>query len=159
MYSIHNEGKSVVAERFIRTLKNKNYKYMTAISKNVCIDELDNIIKEYNNTHHRTIKMKPVDAKDSTYIDFKKEVNDKDRKCKVRDNVKISEYKNIFAKRYIPNWSEEDFVIKKVKNTVPWTYIINYLNGEEIIGTFHEKELQKTNQKEFRTENDKKDLV
>ena len=116
------------------------------------IDELDDIIKEYNNTHHRTIKMKPVDAKDSTYIDFKKEVNDKDRKCKVRDNVKISEYKNIFAKRYIPNWSEEDFVIKKVKNTVPWTYIINYLNGEEIIGTFHEKELQKTNQKEFRTE-------
>ena len=96
--------------------------------------------------------MKPVDAKDSRYIDFKKEVNDKDRKCKVGDNVKISENKNIFAKGYIPNWSEEDFVIKKVKNTVPWTYIINYLNGEEIIGTFHEKELQKTNQKEFRTE-------
>ena len=115
------------------------------------IDELDDIIKEYNNTHHRTIKMKPVDAKDSTYIDFKKEVNDKDGKCKVGDNVKISD-KNIFAKGYIPNWSEEDFVIKKVKNTVPWTYIINYLNGEEIIGTFHEKELQKTNQKEFRTE-------
>ena len=83
---------------------------------------------------------------------LKKEVNDKDRKCKVGDNVKISENKNIFAKGYIPNWSEEDFVIKKVKNTVPWTYIINYLNGEEIIGTFHEKELQKTNQKEFRTE-------
>ena len=96
--------------------------------------------------------MKPVDAKDSRYIDFKKEVNDKDRKCKVGDNVKISENKNIFAKGYIPNWSEEDFVIKKVKNTVPWTYIINYLHGEEIIGTFHEKELQKTNQKEFRTE-------
>ena len=90
---------------------------------------------------------------------LKKEVNDKDRKCKVGDNVKISENKNIFAKGYIPNWSEENFVIKKVKNTVPWTYIINYLNGEEIIGTFHEKELQKTNQKEFRTENDKKDLV
>ena len=83
---------------------------------------------------------------------LKKEVNDKDRKSKVGDNVKISENKNIFAKGYIPNWSEEDFVIKKVKNTVPWTYIINYLNGEEIIGTFHEKELQKTNQKEFRTE-------
>ena len=71
MYSIHNEGKSVVAERFIRTLKNKIYKYMTAISKNVYIDKLDDIVNEYNNTYHRTIKMKPVDVKNNTYIDFK----------------------------------------------------------------------------------------
>ena len=78
MYSIHNEGKSVVAERFIRTLKNKIYKYMTAISKNVYIDKLDDIVNEYNNTYHRTIKMKPVDVEDNTYIDFEKEVNDKD---------------------------------------------------------------------------------
>ena len=70
MYSIHNEGKSVVAERFIRTLKNKIYKYMTAISKNVYIDKLDDIVDEYNNTYHRTTKMKPVDVKDNTYIDF-----------------------------------------------------------------------------------------
>ena len=152
IYSIHNEGKSVVAERFIRTLKTKIYKYMTSVSENVYIDKLDDIVDEYNNTYHRTIKMKPVDVKDNTYIDFKKEVNDKDPKFKVGDHVRISKYKNIFAKGYTPNWSEEVFVIKKVKNTVPWTYVINDLNGEEIIGTFYEKELQKTNQQEFRIE-------
>ena len=152
MYSIHNEGKSVVAEIFIRTLKNKTYKYMTSVSKNVYVDKLDDIVNEYNNTYHRTIKTKPVDVEDDTYIDFKKEVNDKDPKFKVGDHVRISKYKNIFAKGYTPNWSEEVFVIKKVKNTVPWTYIINDLNGEEIIGTSYEKELQKTNQKEFRIE-------
>ena len=96
--------------------------------------------------------MKPVDVKDNTYIDFKKEVNDKDPKFKVGDHVRISKYKNIFAKGYTPNWSKEIPVIKKVKNKVPWTYIINDLNGEKIIGTFYEKELQKTNQKEFRIE-------
>ena len=119
MYSINNEGKSVVAERFIRTLKNKIYKYMTAISKNVYIDKLDDIVDEYNNTYHRTIKMKPVDVKDNTYVDFKKEVNDKDPKFKVGDHVRISKYKNIFVKGYTPNWSEKRFVIKKVRNTVP----------------------------------------
>ena len=149
MYSIHNEGKSVVAERFIRTLKTKIYKYMTSVSKNVYIDKLDDIVGEYNNTYHRKIKMKPVDVKDNIYIDFKKEVNDKDRKFKVGDHVRISKYKSIFAKEYAPNWSEEIFVINKIKNTVPWTYVINDLNGEEITGTFYEKELQKTNQKEF----------
>ena len=152
MYSIHNEGKSVAAERFIGTLKNKIYKYMTSISKNLYINKLDDIVDEYNNTYHRTIKMKPVDVKDNTYIDFKKEVNDKNPKFKVGDHVRISKYKNIFAKGYTPNWSEEVFVISKIKNTVPWTYVINDLNGEEIIGTFYEKELQKTNQKEFRIE-------
>ena len=76
MYLIHNEQKSVIAERFIITLKTKIYKYMTSISKNVYIDKLDDIVNEYNNTYHRTIKMKPVDVKDNTYIDFKKEVND-----------------------------------------------------------------------------------
>ena len=133
MYSTHNEGKSVVAERFIRTLKSKIYKYMTSISKNVYIDKLD-------------------DVKDNTYINTSKEINNKDPKFKVGDHVKISKYKNIFAKGYMRNWSEEVFVIKKVKNTVPWTYVINDLNGEEIIGTFYEKELQKTNQEEFRIE-------
>ena len=146
MHSIHNEGTSAVAERFIRTLKTKIYKYVTSISKNVYFNKLDDIVNEYNNTYHRTIKMKPVDVKDNTYINFKKEVNDKDPKFKVGDHVRISKYKNIFAKGYTPNWSEEVFVIKKVKNTVPWTYVINDLNGEEIIGTFYEKELQKTNQ-------------
>ena len=74
--------------------------------------------------------MKPVDVKDNTYIDFKKEINNKDPKFKVGDHVKISKYKNIFAKGYMPNWSEEIFVIKKIKNTLPWTYVINDLNGE-----------------------------
>ena len=94
--------------------------------------------------------MKPVDVKDNTYIDFEKEVNDEDPKFKIGDYVRISTYKNIFAKRYMPNWSDEVFIISKIKNTVPWTYVTNDLNGEQIIGTFYEKELQKTNQKEFR---------
>ena len=96
--------------------------------------------------------MKPTDVKNNTYIDFEKEVNDKDSKFKIEDNVRISKYKNIFAKGYMPNWSKEIFIIKKVKNIVPWTYVINDLNGEEITGTFYEKELQKTNQQEFRIE-------
>ena len=89
--------------------------------------------------------IKPVDVKDNTYIDFSKEANDKDPKFKVDDHVRISKYKNI-------NWSEEDFVTKKVKKAVPWTYVLNDLNGEEIIGTFHETVLQKTNQQEIRIE-------
>ena len=125
---------------------------MTSISKNVYIDKLDYIVKEYNNTYHRTIKMKPIDVENNTYINFNKEVNNKDPKFKVRDYVRISKYKNIFAKGNMPNWSEEVFIISKIKNTVPWTYIINDLNGEKIIGTFYEKELQKTNQKGFRIE-------
>ena len=87
---------------------------MTEISKNVYIDKLDDIVNEYNNTYHRTIKMKSVDVKENTYIDFKKELNDKDPKLKVGDYVRTSIYKNIFAKRYMPNWCEEVFVIKKV---------------------------------------------
>ena len=95
---MHNEGKSVVAERFIRTLKNKIYKYMTAISKNVYIDELDDIVNEYNNTYHRTIKMKPVDVKDNTYIDFGKDFNDKDPKFEVGDYVRILNIKIFLLK-------------------------------------------------------------
>ena len=143
MYSIHNEGKSVVAERFIRTLKTKIYKYMTSVLKNVYIDKLDDIVHEYNNTYLRSIKMKPIDVKDNTYIDFKKEVNDKDPTFKVGDRVRILKYKNIFAEGYTPNWSEKVFVISKIKNTVPWTYVINDLNDEEIIGTFYEKKCRR----------------
>ena len=152
MYSRNNEGKSVVAERFIRTLKSKMYKYMNSISKNVYIDKLNAIVNKYNNTYHATIKMKPIDVKDNTYINTNKEINYKDPKFKVGDYVRNSKYKNIFAKGYMPNWSEEVFVVDKIKNTVPWTYVINDLNGEEITGTFYENELQKTNQKEFRIE-------
>ena len=96
--------------------------------------------------------MKPVDVKDNTYIDFGKEINDKDSKFKIDDHVRISKYKNIFAKGYITNWSEEFFISSKIKDTVPWAYAINDLNREEIIGRFYEKELLKTNQKEFRIE-------
>ena len=91
---------------------------MTSISKNGYIDELGDIVNKYNNTCHSTINMKPVDVKFSTYIDFGIENNDKDPKFKVGDHVRISKYKNIFAKAYVPNWSEEVFVIKNVKNTV-----------------------------------------
>ena len=107
-------------EIFVRTLKTKIYKYMTSVSKNVYVDNLDDVMGEYNNTYHRTIKMKPVDVKDNTYIDFKKEVNDKDPKFKVGDHVRIFKYKNIFAKGYTPNWSEKIFIVSKIKNTVPW---------------------------------------
>ena len=116
------------------------------------IDKLNDIVDEYNNTYHITIKMKPIDVKDNIYINTNKDINDKGPKFKVGDHVRISKCKNIFAKGYTPNWSEEAFVIKKVKNTVPWIYVINDLNGEEIIGTFYEKELQKTNKEEFRIE-------
>ena len=112
LYSTNNEGKSVVAERFIRTLKSKIDKYMTSISKNVYIDKLDDIVDEYNNTYHTTIKMKPIDVKDNTYFNTDKETNDKDPKFKVGDSVRISKYKNIFTNSYTPNWSEEVFVIK-----------------------------------------------
>ena len=116
------------------------------------IDKLEDIVNEYNNTY-RTIKMKPIEVKDNTYIDPIKEVNDKDSKFKVGDHVRISKYKNIFAKGYSPNWSGEVFVIKEVKNTIPWTYVITDLSGEEIIGTFYEKKkILKTNQQGFRIE-------
>ena len=97
MYSTHNEGKPIIAERFIRTLKSKIYKYMTSTSKNMYIDKLDDIVNKYNNTYHRTIKMKPIDVKDNTHIDIDKEVHDKNPKFKIGDHVRISKYKNIIT--------------------------------------------------------------
>ena len=134
MYSTHNEGKSVVAERFIRTLKKKIYKHITATLKNVYFDALNDTVHKYNNTYHKT----------------NENSNEKDPKFKISGHVRIPKY--IFAKGYAPNWSEEMFVVKKVKNTIPWTYLISDLNGKQIVGSFDEKELQKTNQKEFRIE-------
>ena len=122
------------------------------ISKNVYIDKLDDIVNKYDNTYHSTVKMKPVDVTSNTYINSSKEINYKDPKFKIGDIVKISKYKIIVAKGYVPNWSEEVFVIKRIKNTVPWTYVICDVKAEEIVGTFYEKELQKSNQKEFRVE-------
>ena len=121
MYSTYKEGKSIVAEKFIRTLKNKNYKYMTSVSKNVYIDKLDDIVNKYNDTYHSKIKMKPAEIKPSIYIDFNKESNKEGPKFEIGDHARISKYKNIFAKGYVPNWSQELFVITKAKNTVPST--------------------------------------
>ena len=115
MYSTYNEGKSVVAERFIRTLKNKLYKHMTATSKNVYHDVLDDVVNKYNNTWHNSIKINPKDAKDDkrVYID---EHNEKSARFNIGDRVRISKLKNIFAKRYTPNWSREIFVINKIND-------------------------------------------
>ena len=151
MYSTYNEGKSVVAERFIRTLKNKIFKHMATISENVYNDVLNYIVNKYNNTVHRTIKIKPIDVTNDSYVEYNEDSNKEGPKFKVNDHVRISKYKNTFAKGYVPNWSEV-FVVNEIKNTVPWTYTISDLNGEPITGTFYEKELQKTNQKEFRIE-------
>ena len=129
MYSTYNEGKSVVAERFIRTLKNKIFKHMTAVSKNVYFDVLDDIVNKYNNTVHRTIKMKPIDVTPDSYAECNEDSNKKDPKFKTGDRVRISKYKSIFAKGYTPNWSEEVFIVNKIENTIPWTYVISDLNG------------------------------
>ena len=148
IYSTYNEGKSVVAERFIKILNNKTSKRMTAISKNVHFHVLDYIVDEYKNTYHKTIKMKPVGVGDDSFAEYNEKSNEKDPKFKIGDHVRISKYKNIFAKGYTPNWSEEIFADKRVRNTVLWTYIINDLNGDVFWGgCFYEKGLQKTNQK------------
>ena len=143
IYSTYNEGKSVVAERFIRTLKSKLYKHMTAIGKNIYYDVLDNVVNKYNNTKHSTIKMKPIGVKDNkrVYIDGH---NEKDSRFKVGDGVRISKFNNIFAKGHTPNWSSEIFIVDKANDTVPYTYNLKDLNGEEILGSFYDRELQKT---------------
>ena len=126
---------------------------MTAISRNIYFDVLDDIVNKYNNTVHRTIKTKPIGVTDDYYAEYNENPNKKDPKFKVGDNIRISKYKNVFAKGYNPNWSEEVFVINTIKNTVMYlTYAMSDLNGEEIIGIFYEKELQKSSQKEFRIE-------
>ena len=133
IYSTYNEGKSVVAERFIRTLKSKIFKHMTAISKNIYFDVLDDIVDKYNKTVHKTIKIKPIEVADHYYAEYNEDPsNKKDPKFKVGDHVRISKYKNIFAKGYTPNWSEEVFVINQINNTFPWTYSNSDLNDEEI---------------------------
>ena len=143
MYSTYNEGKSAVAERFIRTSKNKILKRMAAVSKNVYFNLLDDIANKYENAVHRSIKMKPINVTSNSYAEYNEDSNVTKPKFKVDDRVRISKYKNIFARGYTQNWSEEVFVISKIKNTVPWTYVVSDLNGELITGSFYEKELQK----------------
>ena len=144
MYSMYNKGKSVVAERFIRTLKNKLYKHMTATGKNVYYDVLDDLVNKYNNTKDSTIKMKPIDVKNDNKRVYIDEHNEKDSRFKVGDRVRISKFKNIFAKGYTPNWSKEIFIVDKINDTLPYTYNLKDLNDEEIIGSFYDRELQKT---------------
>ena len=144
MYSTYNEGKSVVPERFMRTLKNKLYKHMTATGKKVYYDVLDDVVSKYNNTKHSTIKLKPIDVGDNNKKVYIDEHNEKDSRFKVSDRVRISKFKNIFAKGYAPNWSSEIFIVDKVNDTVPYTYNLKDLNDEEIIGSFYDKELQNT---------------
>ena len=139
MYSTYSERKSGVAERFIRTLENKIYKHMTAVSKNVYFDVLDDLVDKYINTYHRIIKMKPIDVESDSYAEYNLNSNEKDPKFKIGDHVRISKYKNILAEGYTPIWSEEVFITSKIKNTVPWTYVISDLNGEKIVGTFSKK--------------------
>ena len=129
MYSTYNKEKSVVAERFIRTLKNKIFKHMTAVSKNVYFDVLDDVVNKYNNIVHRAIKVKPIDVASGSYAEYNEDSNEKDPKFKAGNHVRISKYKNIFTKGNTPNWSEETFVISKIKNTFPWNYVIINLKG------------------------------
>ena len=144
MYSTYIEGKSVVAERFIITLKNKLYKHMTATGKKVYYDVLDDVANKYNNTKHSTIKMKPTDVGDNNKRVYIDEHNEKDIRFKVGDRDRISKSKNIFTKGYTPNWSSEIFIVDKINDTVPYAYNLKYLNDEEIIGSFYDKELQNT---------------
>ena len=150
LYSTYNEGKSVVAERFIRTLKNKIFKHMTAISKNVYFDVLDNNVNKCNNTVHRSMKMKPIDVSSDSYAEYNEDSNITKPIFKVGDQVRISKCKNIFPKGYTENWSEV-FAVNKIKDTVPWTYVISDLNYEPITGSFYEKELKNKSRK-FRIE-------
>ena len=143
MYSTFNEGKSVVAKRFIRTLKNKLYKHITATGKNVYY-VLDDVVNEYNITKHNTIKMKPKNVKNDSKKVYIDEYNKKDSRFNVGDRVRIFKFKNIFAKGYTPNWSREIFIVDKINDTVPYTYNLNNLNGKEIIGGFYDRKLQKT---------------
>ena len=123
---------------------------MTAISKNVYFEVLEDIVNKYNSTVHRSIKIEPIDVTSDCYAEYNEDSNEKDPKFKVGHPGRISKYKNVFAKEYSQNWSEEGFVVSNIKNTVPWTYAISALNGEPMAASFYEKELQNTCQEKFR---------
>ena len=143
MYTTYNEGKSVVAERFIRTIKNKILKHMTAIHKNIYFDVLDDIVNKYNNTAHRTIKMKSIDDTSYSYAECNGDFNKKDPKIKVGDQVRISRYKNILAKGYAPNWSEQVFVVSGIKITVRGLMLLVNWMGKKLMEVFMKKNYKK----------------
>ena len=143
IYSTYKEAKPVAAERFITNLKNKIFKHISPVSKNVYLDVLDDIVNKYNNTGHRTITMNPTDVTSDFYAEYNEDSNENDPKFNVGDRVGIPKSKNFFAKRYTQNWSEEVFIVSKMKITAPWRYAISDLNSESITGSFYEKELRK----------------
>lgn len=150
LYHTENEEKSCIAERFIRTLKEKISKYFTAYNTTKYYDVLDQIVSEYNNTYHNTIKMTPIEGskkeneRDIYERVFQDDLCEKKPRYKVGDRVRLSRYKNKFEKGYERNWTREIFIIDKVLQTNPITYRLQDLKGEEIIGSFYENELQVT---------------
>ena len=138
MYSTHNEGKSVIGERFIKTLKTKIYKTITANDIKSYLLYLNKLVDQYNNTYHHSVNKKPINT-DYFALTEKSETNNKAPKFKVNDRVRITKYNNIFSKHYTKNWSRETFIIDSVFTTNPWTYKIKDLNREKIIGSFYEK--------------------
>ena len=120
---------------------------MTAVSKKVYFDFLNDIVDKYNNTYHRTIKIKPIDVKSDSYTKYNVDSNEEDLQFKIGVHVRTSMYKNLFAKGYAPNWLPEVFVVSKIRNIVLRTYVISDLNGDKIFATFYENKLQKSNQK------------
>ena len=151
MYSTYNERKSVVAESFIRTIKNKIFKHMTAVSKNVYFDVLNNIVDKYNNTVHRTIRMKPIDVTLDSYAEYNEDSNKKILNSKLVIMLEFQNAKAFLLKGFTQKWSEELFVVSKIKNTssVDISSVISDLNGEPITGSFYGKKIQKTNQEQF----------
>ena len=138
MYSTHNEGKSVIGERFIKTLKTKIYKTITANDIKSYLLYLNKLVDQYNNTYHHSVNKKPINT-DYFALTEKSETNHKAPKFKVNDRVRITKHNNIFSKNYTKNWSRETFIIDSVFTTTPWTYKIKDLNREKIIGSFYEK--------------------
>ena len=122
------------------------------LKNKIYFNVLDDIVKKYNNTVHRTIKMKPIDVTSDSYAEYNEDFNETEPKFKVGDLVRISKYINDITKRYTQNWPEKAFFISKIKSTVPWTYVISDLNVDSITGSFYEKELQKIGKEKFRTE-------
>ena len=142
MYSTHNDGKSVAAKRFIETLKNKIYKYVNLISKNVYIDKLD-VVNKYNNTYHRTIKMEPIDVNLNICIAFNKENSNEGPKYKIGYHERTSKYKKIFANGYAPNCSEEVFVIKMLKTLGRGYILLVILTAKKLMKYFMKNNYKK----------------
>ena len=158
-YNTFNEGKAVVIERFNRTLKTRMWKYFSSNNTYNYTGVIDKLISQYNNSKHRSIKMKPKEASlkkneaqvyNNLYGDLTQEL--RTSKYSIGDNVRITKKKTTFEKGYTPNWTEEVFKIVGIQNSNPVTYKIQDLNGDEIDGYFYEQELQKTTQNVFRIE-------